>query len=169
MKQKSNLFVATFFPILANRLVHNINHQKPELEQRRQKALAVARHCITILEQEFGAKEVILYGSLAGDGPWHWQSDLDLAVKGMSEEAIWNAYSVLEKIAPSWLKIDLVPLERVPSRVADRILKLKPMSDNKYLALKSRLEDEMMALENNVETLQKALEQTQSIPEMFVT
>ncbi|MEM8832882.1 MAG: nucleotidyltransferase domain-containing protein, partial [Cyanobacteria bacterium P01_G01_bin.19] len=47
--------------------------------------------------------------------------------------------------------------------------KLKPMSDNKYLALKSRLEDEMMALENNVETLQKALEQTQSIPEMFVT
>jgi hypothetical protein len=87
----------------------------------------------------------------------------------MSEDAIWNAYSVLERIAPGWLKIDLVPLERVPQRVATRILKLKPMSDNKYLALKSRLEDETIALESNVETLQKALERVQSVPEMFVT
>lgn len=39
-------------------------HQEQELEQRRQKVLAVARHCITILKQEFGAKKVILFGSI---------------------------------------------------------------------------------------------------------
>lgn len=44
-------------------------NQAQELEQRRQKALAVARHCITLLKQEFGAKKVILFGSLAEDGP----------------------------------------------------------------------------------------------------
>jgi len=146
-----------------------VTADRQSLEQRRQEALAVAQQCQKILKQEFGAKEVILFGSLAGDGPWHWQSDLDLAVKGMSEDAIWKADSVLENIAPSWLKIDLVPLERVPPRVAARILNLNPMSDNKYLALKSRLEDETIALENNVEKLQTVLAQAETVPEMFVT
>ncbi len=146
-----------------------ITEEKQTLEQRRQEAIAVAQQCIEILKQEFGAIEVILFGSLAGDGPWHWRSDLDLAVRGMSEDAIWNAYSILEKIAPSWLKIDLVPLERVPPRVAARILNLKPMSDNKYLTLKSRLEDEMIALESNVEKLMALLEQAETIPEIALT
>jgi predicted nucleotidyltransferase len=146
-----------------------VTHQEQILEQRRQEALAVAQQCIQLLQQDFRAKEVILFGSLAGDGPWHWRSDLDLAVRGMSDDAIWNAYSTLEKIAPSWLKIDLVALERVPTRVADRILKLKSMSDNKYLALKSRLEDEMIALENNVEKLMMLLEQAETIPEIALT
>ena len=146
-----------------------ITEEKQSLEQRRQEALAVAQQCIEILKQQFGAIEVILFGSLAGDGPWHWRSDLDLAVTGMSEDGIWNAYSVLETIAPGWLKIDLVPLERVPPRVAARILNLKPMSDNKYLALKFRLEDEMIALESNVEKLMTLLEQAETIPEIALT
>ncbi len=146
-----------------------VTDDKQSLEQRRQEALAVAQQCIKILKQEFGAAEVILFGSLAGDGPWHWLSDLDLAVRGMSEDAIWSAYSVLERIAPGWLKIDLVPLERVPPRVAARILNLNPMSDNKYLALKSRLEDETIALENNVETLQTVLAQAETVAEIIIT
>jgi hypothetical protein len=61
----------------------------------------------------------------------------------MSEKAIWDAYSKLAKIVPSWLKFDLVSLEDVPPYLRDRILEEKPMPENKYLALKSRLEDEM--------------------------
>lgn len=146
-----------------------VTHQEELLEQRKQKALTVAQQCINLLKQDFKATEVILFGSLAGDGPWHWHSDLDLAVTGMTDDAIWNAYSSLEKIAPGWLKIDLVPLERVPTKVAARILKLKPMSNNKYLALKSRIEDEMFALESNVKTLQTLLAQAETIPEIALT
>lgn len=146
-----------------------VTHQEQELEQRRQEALTIAKRCIQLLKQEFGATEVILFGSLVGDGPWHWQSDLDLAVKGMSEDAIWHAYSALESIVPSWLKIDLVPLERVPPRVAARILNLKPMSDNKYLALKSRLEDEVIALESNMAKLQTVLAQADKVAEIIIT
>jgi len=145
-----------------------VTHQEQNLEQRRQEALAVAQQCIKILEQEFGAEKVILFGSLAGDGPWHWRSDLDLAARGMSEDAIWNAYSVLEKIAPSWLKIDLVTLEHVPHHVATRILNLKPMSDNKYLALKSRLDDEIIALESNFEKLQTVIAQAKTVDEIII-
>lgn len=146
-----------------------VTYQEQELEQRRQEALTVAQRCIQLLKQEFGATEVILFGSLVGDGPWHWQSDLDLAVRGMSEDAIWHAYSALESIVPSWLKIDLVPIERVPPRVAARILNLKPMSDNKYLALKSRLEDEVIALESNMAKLQTVLAQADTVAEIIIT
>ena len=34
------------------------------LEQRRQQALKVAQQCINLLKQDFGATEVILFGSL---------------------------------------------------------------------------------------------------------
>jgi predicted nucleotidyltransferase len=146
-----------------------LTHQDELLEQRKKKALTVAQQCINLLKQDFKATEVILFGSLAGDSPWHWHSDLDLAVTGMTDDAIWNAYSTLEKIAPGWLKIDLVALERVPTKVAARILKLKPMSNNKYLALKSRIEDEIFAVESNVKTLQTLLAQAETIPEIALT
>ncbi|MGQ9869753.1 nucleotidyltransferase family protein [Leptodesmis sp.] len=87
-----------------------------------------AQQCINILKQDFGASKVVLFGSPRGDSPWHWESDLDLAVQGLSEEAFWNAYAALGQIIPNWLKIDLVPLERVPAQVAARILETQSMS-----------------------------------------
>ena len=72
------------------------------LEKRKEKALKIADDCIKILKEEFGANEVIIFGSLRGDSPWHEQSDLDLAVKGMSDDDIWNAYGNIEKVVPSW-------------------------------------------------------------------
>ena len=139
------------------------------LEKRKEKALKIADDCIKILKEEFGANEVIIFGSLRGDSPWHEQSDLDLAVKGMSDDDIWNAYGTLEKVVPSWLKFDLVPVEKVPNYVRDRILQTKPMSNNKYLALKTRLEDEMLAFEENINTLKSLMEQSNNVPEGFVT
>ena len=143
----------------------NINQT---LEERKQEALQTAAKCQQIL-LENGAKEVILFGSLSGESPWHWQSDLDLAVRGMSEKQQWEAYSLLEKITPNWLKIDLVALEEIPDFVRSRILKEKPMPTNKYLSLKTRIEDEMMALEQNFQAMKTALEQTDNVPEVFVT
>lgn len=137
----------------------------PTLAARKQTALEIAEKCRQILLQQ-GAKAVILFGSLTGESPWHWASDIDLAVTGMSEQQRWDAYSVLERISPDWLKIDLVALEEVPLFVRDRILKTKPMPSNKYLALKTRIEDEMIALEQNWQTLNQLLAQAETIPEI---
>ncbi|WP_319421344.1 nucleotidyltransferase family protein [Pleurocapsa sp. FMAR1] len=139
-----------------------------ELEQRRQQALVAAEKCMQVLQNDFGATEVILCGSLAGESPWHWHSDIDIAVRGMSKDAVWDAYSVLEDIVPYWLKVDLIPLEFAPKYLVNRILKIIPMPDNKYLALKYRIEDELIVLENNVKALQEALEQANTVPEIFV-
>ena len=73
----------------------------PTLAARKQTALEIAEKCQQILLQQ-GAKAVILFGSLTGESPWHWASDIDLAVTGMSEPQRWDAYSVLERISPDW-------------------------------------------------------------------
>ena len=138
------------------------------LEQRKEQALQIAQKCQEILLKN-GAQEVILFGSLSGESPWHWQSDLDLAVSGMSEQQRWDAYSILEKITPNWLKIDLVALEEIPDFVRRRILKEKPMPTNKYLALKTRIEDEMMALDQNFQALNQLITQAENIPEIALT
>ncbi|MCQ3976400.1 MAG: hypothetical protein DPW09_23465, partial [Anaerolineae bacterium] len=54
--------------------------QLSETELRRQQALQAAETCIALLKNRFRARQVILFGSLAGQGVWHSQSDIDLAV-----------------------------------------------------------------------------------------
>jgi predicted nucleotidyltransferase len=145
-----------------------VSHLPTDLEQRRQEALVAAKQCMQLLKNDFGATEVILCGSLAGESPWHWHSDIDIAVKGMSKDAVWDAYSAIEDIVPHWLKVDLIPLEFAPTHLVNRILKEIPMPDNQYLALKYRIEDELIVLENNIKALQEALEQANTVPEIFV-
>jgi predicted nucleotidyltransferase len=142
------------------------SYSPTNLEQRRQQALVVAQECMAILKDKFGATEVILCGSLAGESPWHWHSDIDIAVKGMSKDGVWDAYSVIEDIVPHWLKVDLIPLEFAPKYLVERILKQIPMSDNKYLALKSRIEDEMKSIEDTIQTITDLLKQKDTIPQV---
>jgi predicted nucleotidyltransferase len=138
-----------------------------ELEARRQQALSSAESCIKLLKQ-MGATEVLLCGSLAGQSPWHWHSDLDLAVKGMSKSDVWDAYSAVEEIVPHWLEVDIIPLEFAPSFLTERILSKTPMPDNKYLALKLRIRDEMNSLEITVSTINRALAEMNDVSEIFV-
>ncbi|MEB3337478.1 MAG: nucleotidyltransferase domain-containing protein [Leptolyngbyaceae bacterium] len=143
---------------------------EPELlEQRRQEALAFSDRCIQVLKQDFGATEVIVFGSLRGDSPWHWRSDLDLAVRGMTDDGIWNAYSALEKISPPWLKVDLVPVDKAPALVRCRILQEQPMPKNKYLALKVRIEDELVSMTSTLETMNQVLAQANTVAEIIIT
>ena len=51
------------------------------LTQRHQEALSIAEHCVEILQKQFGAKQVIPFGSLVGDGPWHEAADFDSAIE----------------------------------------------------------------------------------------
>ena len=141
-------------------------HLPDLLEHRRQEAIAVAEQCAQILRQEFGVIEIILFGSLRGDAPWHWQSDLDLAVSGMSDEALWQAHQKLALVMPDWLKFDLVALEQVSPQVRNRILQQQPMPTDQYLALKTHIDDEMAALERLINVLITLLDQADTIPEI---
>lgn len=136
------------------------------IEEKRKEALTIAKRCINVLEKDFMAKKVILFGSLRGDAPWHETSDIDLAVTGLSEDRWWEAYGVIEKMMPNWLTFDLVSLEKAPSYLRDYILQTIPMPDNPYLVLKERLELETLALDETVNTLSSLLKQSNNIPEI---
>lgn len=132
-------------------------------------AIAAANACAQVLKQDFGATDVIIFGSLRGDTPWHWNSDIDLAVRGMSEDAIWKAWGRLEKVVPGWLKFDLVDVDDVPERVRARILEQIPLPNNPYLALSDRIEDEMAAIAEVVVILEDALTLAKNAPSILVT
>lgn len=144
----------------------SIKKTDKELEERRQEALEVAEKCLQIFKADFGATEAFICGSLAEESPWHWHSDIDIAVEGMSKDDVWDAYFQIDDLVPHWLKVDIIPLEFAPSYLVDRILKKVPMSDNKYLALKSRIEDELKPLENTIQTIKDLLQQKDTLPEV---
>jgi hypothetical protein len=66
---------------------------RQELESRRQEALATAAACAHVLKSRYGARRVIPSGSVLEEGAWHERLDLDLAVEGLSSEALWQAES----------------------------------------------------------------------------
>ena len=80
------------------------------LTHRHQEALSIVEHCVEVLQKQFGAKQVIPFGSPVGDGPWHEASDLNLAIEELSSEAYWEA--VLETIMPPWLSVHLYEVIR---------------------------------------------------------
>lgn len=142
---------------------------RDRFEARRQEALALVAKCTKLLQSRYGAKRVIPFGSALGEGIWHERSDLDLAVEGVSAEALWQAEKELEAIIPSWLKVDLVSLDQVYPEVRDRILGERPMPEDPYLALKARLEDELIGLERIMQGLAMALERAGDAPDEFAT
>ena len=153
-----------------------MNHPKisqtiePEsLELRKEIALSVAKECIQLLKDNYAVTEVILFGSLAGDSPWHWASDVDLAVLGLSNPQWWKAYGELESLCPGWLKVDLIQLEDASPQLRCRILKEQPIPDNMYLALKIRIEDELIRIDQTWTVVETILAQAETLPEIVLT
>lgn len=136
-------------------------------DERRAEALVAAEACVALLKERFGARRVILFGSLVGDGLWHESSDLDLAVEGLSSHALWEAEGQLRAIVPAWLEVDLVPLERVHPQVRARILGERTMPEEPYLALKARLEDELNGLGRVAKDLTSALKRAGETPDEY--
>ncbi|MBI1928465.1 nucleotidyltransferase domain-containing protein [Candidatus Poribacteria bacterium] len=145
------------------------NRSNSDNNLRHQEAFAAAERCAEILRKRFGAERVILFGSLVGDSPWHGASDLDLAVEGLSLEALWKAEGALEEIVPPWLTLDLVPLERAYPEIRKRILERKQMPEEQKLALKSRLGEELAVLERINSGLADALGRTGENLDEFAT
>jgi len=146
---------------------HLSSTEATTLEQRRQVALAVAHTCEQVLRDRFRASDVRVFGSLAGQSPWHWASDLDLAVAGLSFEQWLAAVEAVRAIAPDWLAVDLVRLETINPAIRRRILQDTSMPDNKFLALQEHLTDELRALEQCITDLQYAVERARPTMESY--
>lgn len=81
-----------------------------EIASRRKRAMSVARKAAELLKSEFGAKEVILFGSLARRSSFSLYSDIDLAVRGIAPEKFYAAVSAMMDVSVEF-KIDLVEPE----------------------------------------------------------
>lgn len=85
-----------------------------EVAKRRRKARLVARKAATLLKDEYGAKKVYVFGSLARYRGFSLWSDVDIAVSGIRPERFFEAVGAVIGLS-SEFKIDLVDLESCPA------------------------------------------------------
>lgn len=91
-----------------------------ELRTRHQWVLSIANQAAEILKNEFQAQKVVVFGSMIAWQNTHINSDLDLAVWGMPEEALYAAVGKLLTLDRR-LKIDVVMAEAVSPSFLDEI------------------------------------------------
>lgn len=80
---------------------------RAEVAKRRRRASAVALKAAELLKTKFGAKEVILFGSLARRGEFTLYSDIDLAARGIPSDLYLAAMDTVLHLDKEF-KIDLV-------------------------------------------------------------
>lgn len=82
----------------------------PIEEPEREVLLSRVRQAAAALKARFGARRVILFGSLA-DAEWFTpDSDVDLAVEGVAADVFWQAWRLAEEIVGD-RTVDLVDIE----------------------------------------------------------
>jgi predicted nucleotidyltransferase len=81
-----------------------------EIASRRRRAMSAARKAAKLLKGEFGAREVILFGSLAARVGFTRWSDIDLLSQGIPSEHYLTAMDTVLHLDPEF-KIDLIELE----------------------------------------------------------
>ncbi len=69
-----------------------------------------------LLQEQYAATRVILYGSVAHGYGFHAESDIDLAVEGIAPAQFWKAWASLDPIDPTF-EINLVAVEEATPRL----------------------------------------------------
>lgn len=87
--------------------------RRRECARRQERARALADRAAALLKEAFGAKRVVLFGSLARGGLFDIRSDVDLAVWGLDESKYYHAVSRLLDLDPT-IEVDLVMAEEAP-------------------------------------------------------
>lgn len=70
----------------------------PSERSDRERLLKRIREAATALKARFGARRVVLFGSLAHEGWFASDSDVDLAVEGLRGDDYWQAWRLAEDI-----------------------------------------------------------------------
>ena len=92
------------------------------LEKRRVKALELAQKASFLLRQRYGAKRVVVFGSLARAKSFSVWSDIDLAVWGIAPNKFFSAVAAVTGLSPDF-KIDLVEPDTCREAIKSSILK----------------------------------------------
>ena len=82
----------------------------PAQRRERERLLSRVREAAGMLKTRFGARRVVLFGSLAHAAWFAADSDVDLAVEGLSAQEYWEAWRAVEELIRD-RPVDLVALE----------------------------------------------------------
>jgi predicted nucleotidyltransferase len=127
-------------------------------------ARRLADQCADLLREQFGVRRVLLFGSAAGDAPWHSRSDLDLAVDGLRPEDHLRALNACYELLPPGLELDLVPLESAWPELRARLEGGIKMPTDPIEALRLEIDDELRNLERVVKELTEFLQHAPTEP-----
>jgi len=92
------------------------------LEDRRAKAVGVAKKASLLLRQRYGAKRVVIFGSIAKTKAFSAWSDIDLAAWGIAPDKFFSAVAAVIGLSPDF-KIDLVEPDTCREAMRDSIQK----------------------------------------------
>jgi uncharacterized protein len=79
------------------------------------------------LRAEFGATQVIVFGSLVQSDCFDDESDIDLAVAGVSAGDFFRAMAMANEVAHQW--VDLKPLESLDAHFLEKVLRMGRVID----------------------------------------
>jgi predicted nucleotidyltransferase len=74
------------------------------------------------IKREFGARRVLLFGSLAGKNDFTEKSDIDLAVEGLTGSQFWQVWKLAEDYFPDH-PVDVVEFELASKSMREAIEK----------------------------------------------
>lgn len=131
----------------------------------REEARQLAAQCAQLLRDRFGATKVVLFGSAAGDAPWHSRSDIDLAVAGLDAAAHVQALNACYELLPPGLSLDLIPLESAWPQLLARIEGEWSMPDSPHEALAVEIENEMVRLRQVAARLEQFVQNAPAAPD----
>ena len=83
--------------------------RKQRLSKRQERARQIANSAANVLKTEFGARKVILYGSLAHEAWFRENSDIDLAVTGIPAKLFWRAWVTVARLSTD-IEINIIDL-----------------------------------------------------------
>jgi predicted nucleotidyltransferase len=69
---------------------------EPFVQRERERLIEKVRQAAAILKRRFGARRVLLFGSLAHPPWFRADSDVDLAVEGLRAKDYWTAWQTVE-------------------------------------------------------------------------
>jgi len=96
-------------------------HEKLQSQVRRQeRGLEVARLGAKLLKKKYGAKRVVLFGSLLDLKKMHENSDVDIAVWGIEERQYLRALAELLDLDPNF-SVDLIEAEYAQPRILETV------------------------------------------------
>jgi predicted nucleotidyltransferase len=88
--------------------------------KRREKALKVAKKAATLLRKKFGAKKIVIFGSLTNEDAFSAWSDIDLAAWGIPPNRFYSAVAAITALSPLF-NIDLVEPDNCRETIKEAI------------------------------------------------